>query len=68
MKLYFEDSNQKRKVIARPKTEEGAMEHIRAFCEERGFKIHYIRTWVDTDGGKVYDVGSWSEFFILFDK
>lgn len=68
MKLYFEDSNLKRRLIAEPETEEGAMEFIHAFCEERNFEIYYIRSWRDMDGLKVYDVGSWSEFFLLDDR
>ncbi len=41
-----------------------AMRFIRGFCDERGFKIHYIRTW-NRDGETVFDVGSHTEFFIL---
>ena len=68
MKLYFENSKQERIIIAEPETEEGAIEFIHVFCEERNFKIYYMRTWREMDGLKVYDVGSWSEFFLLDDK
>ena len=69
MKLYFENSRGEKRVIAEPKTEEAAMEVIRAFCEERNFKIYYVRTWFTPDGLKKFDVGSWSEFFYLsYDK
>ena len=68
MKLYFENSKGKRKIISRPKTEEDAFKAIRDFCEERKFKIHYIRTWENEEGLKVYDVGSWTEFFLLSSK
>lgn len=68
MKLYFKNSRGERRVIAEPKTEEGAFEFIRAFCEERKFEIYYIRTWRNPDGLKVYDVGSHTEFFYLDDK
>ena len=68
MKLYFENSNGQRRIIAEPKTEEDAFEFIHAFCEERSFRIYYTRTWRDNDGLKVYDVGSWDEFFLLDDK
>ena len=44
------------------------MEAIHAFCEERNFKIYYTRIWRDDNGLKVYDVGSWTEFFYLDDK
>lgn len=68
MKLYFENSRGERRPIAAPITEENAMEFIHAFCEERNFKIYYTRTWVNSKGEKVYDVGSWSEFFYLVDE
>lgn len=65
MKLYFKNSNGERKIIAKPKTEEDAVKIINKFCESRHFKIYYMRTWVDGDGLKVFDVGSWTEFFLL---
>ena len=68
MKLYFENSKGKRRVIAEPQTEENAYEIIHAFCEERDFAIYYVRTWRDSDGLKWYDVGSHTEFFILDDR
>lgn len=68
MELYFKGSNGHKRVIGEPETEKDAHDMIRKFCEERNFTIHYIRTWVGEDGGKVFDVGSWSEFFILFDS
>lgn len=68
MKLYFENSRGKRRIIAEPKTEEDAFEFIHAFCEERDFRIYYTRTWRDEDGLKVFDVGSHTEFFYLDDK
>lgn len=68
MKLYFENSYGKRRVIAAPRTEEEAYEIIHAFCEERNFRIYYVRTWVNSEGAKVYDVGSHTEFFYLFNE
>ena len=68
MKLYFKNSQGKRRLIAQPQTEEGAFEVIRAFCEERNFKIYYIRTWRTPEGLKEYDVGSHTEFFYLDDS
>ena len=44
------------------------MREIHKFCNDRNFKIYYTRSWRDDDGLKVYDVGSWSEFFYLDDK
>ena len=68
MKLYFENSKGERKLIAEPTTEEEANKEIHKFCEERNFKIYYIRTWRDSNSLKVFDVGSWSEFFLLEDN
>lgn len=68
MKLYFKNSRGERRPIAAPTTEENALEVIHAFCEERDFKIYYTRTWVNSEGEKVYDVGSWSEFFYLVNE
>ena len=65
MKLYFENSRQERRVIAEPKTEQEAMQEINKFCEERNFKIYYVRKWVDGEGLITYDVGSHFEFFLL---
>ena len=68
MKLYFENSKGERRIIAEPSTEEQAIETIYDFCEERNFKVYYIRSWRNNDGLKVYDAGSWTEFFYLDDK
>lgn len=68
MKLYFENSYGEIRIIAEPQTEEGAWETIHTFCEERNFRIHYVREWRDSNGLKWYDVGSHTEFFILDDR
>ena len=65
MKLYFQNSRGEKRVIAEPKTHEEVTKEINKFCDDRNFKIHYIRTWVNGEGLKVFDVGSWSEFFLL---
>ena len=68
MILYFENSRGERRVIAEPKTEQEAMIEIHKFCNDRNFKIYYTRSWRNEEGLKVYDCGSWSEFFYLDDK
>ena len=67
MKLYFENSNGVRRLIAEPKTRDDALEYIHVFCEERNFRIYYIRAWRNPDGAEEYDVGSHTEFFYLYD-
>lgn len=64
MKLIFSNSEGKERVIANPKNEEEALEFIYAFCEERNFRIYYIRSWM-RDNRTKYDVGSHTEFFYL---
>ena len=64
MKLIFSNSEGKERVIANPKNEEEALEFIHTFCEERNFRIYYIRSWM-SGNRKKYDVGSHTEFFYL---
>ena len=68
MKLYFENSRGEKRVISKPKTEEEAMKEIYKFCEDKNFKVYYVRTWRTPDGLKEYDVGSHTEFFYLDDR
>ena len=67
MKLYFENKYGQRRIIAEPETKDRAWEEIHNFCAERNFHIYYVRTWKIPDGAEVYDVGSWSERFLLED-
>lgn len=64
MKLYFENSRGERRLIAKPQTQEDVQKVIHEFCENRHFKIYYIRSWMTPKGEKYYDVGSHTEFFI----
>lgn len=68
MKLYFENSRSERRIIAEPQTLDDAWNEIKKFCDERNFKIYYVRTWTEHSGLMIYDVGSHTEFFILDDK
>ena len=67
MILYFENSNRERRVIANPENEQEAINEINKFCEERNFKVYYIRSWRNKDGLKIFDCGSYTEFFLLDD-
>ena len=64
MKLYFENSYRERRLIGEPKTSDESWKMISDFCQERDFKIYYVRQWMTPNGEKTYDVGSHSEFFI----
>lgn len=64
MKLIFENSYGKERVIAEVHSEEEVRREINKFCKERNFKIYYMRTWMES-GRKKYDVGSHTEFFYV---
>ena len=63
-RLYFEDSYAQRRLIGEPKNSDESWDMIMAFCNERNFKIPYVRTWTTPDGEKYYDVSSHTEFFV----
>lgn len=67
--LEFENSLGKRREIARFESEpsvaeEHAMEYIHVFCEDRDFRIYYVRI-TRHEGYTWFDVGSHTEFFYL---
>ena len=64
MKLYFENSYGKERLIAEVATEEEAFKEINKFLDEHNYKSYYTRTYV-VNGVKHFDVGSWSEQFLL---
>ena len=65
MKLYFQNSGGEERLIAEPKTKEDASNHITQFLEEHNYKSYYTMGSIYEDK-IVFDVGSWSEFFILY--
>ena len=65
MKLYFENSFGKKKLLGQYETERDAVRDIIRFCEDHNFTVHYIRT-TEAEEYKWYDVGSHSEFFYLY--
>ena len=67
MKLYFENSYRERRLIGEPKDSNESWKIMNDFCEERNFKVYYIRSWRTSNGEKHYDVGSHTEFFIEVD-
>ena len=64
MKLIFENSKHKKRVIATPSNIEEVYKEINKFLNEHNFKCYYIRTW-KSNGRLVFDVGSHTEFFYL---
>lgn len=66
MKLLFQASNGNERLVAEVTSENEAMKKINDFCEERDYKIPYVRSWGSLDDeGITYDVGSHTEFFYL---
>lgn len=64
MVLFFENSYGEQRKIGEPANEKEACDMIQSFCEERNFPIPYWRGWVQ-NGEIHYDVGSYTEFFVL---
>lgn len=65
MKLVFQNASGIERTIADVKDQDEAMIKIKKFCYERDFNIPYTRVWEES-GVKVFDVGSWSDFFKLY--
>lgn len=66
-KVYFENRFEERIFLAEVEDEEMIYQTIKQDISERAqpsFEWHYTRTWTRDNGEKVYDVGSWCEFYI----
>jgi len=64
MTLYFQNSNEQRRIIGRPENREEAYRIIREFLNDHRYKSYYMREWIDEKGETWVDVGSHTEFFI----
>ena len=68
MKLYFEDSEGKRKFLNQVSDIKEANKIIYQLLKEYNFTSYYTRTWYENKKKEIYfDVGSWSEFFVITD-
>lgn len=65
MVLYFENSQGLRREIGRPQSTEEIFQLIEDFLEANNYKSYYTRIWKNEKDEFYYDVGSWSEFFVL---
>ena len=61
--LIIDAKDIKKKIFAQYKSL--TIDEIYNFCNDRNFKIYYVRSWELPEGFVKYDVGSWSEFFYL---
>lgn len=65
MILTFENSRGIEREIGQPNTEKEAMQIINKFLDDRNYKSYYTNI-NKYDDRLVYDVGSHTEFFILY--
>ena len=68
MNLYFQNSQGKLRLIAQPGTDKECNAAINKFLNKHNFKSYYTRCWIDKEGNKWFDVGSYTEFFICTEK
>ena len=67
MILNFQNSEGIEREIGRPNNENEAMDIINQFLDERKYKPYYTRANFSDDGRSItYDVGSHTEFFVLY--
>lgn len=62
--LYFKRSNGTYLLIQEAIDEDKALTIISNFLNRHNYTSYYTRYWRE-DGKTIYDVGSWSEFFVL---
>lgn len=66
MLLTFVNSDGKERKLGVFSSTADAEDSIRDFLENHNFKYHYFKLSIFPNK-TVYDVGSWSEFFILYE-
>lgn len=64
MKLIFQDSQKKERIIAEPTTKEEAINEINRFLDDHNFKSYYTRVY-EENGRLKLDVGAHFEFFYI---
>ena len=64
MKLFFQNSRGKERVIAETSNREEVNKEIDKFLDAHNFKSYYTRVW-EENGRLIFDVGSHTEFFLL---
>ena len=66
-KVYFENRFEERIFLAEAENEEMIYQTIKQDISTRAqpsFQWNYTRSWTRDNGEKVYDCGSWCEFYI----
>lgn len=67
MILYFKSSNGKRRELGEYSNRVDVFDAINKFLDDHNFKSYYTRIWRQEDE-VWFDVGSYTEFFVLIDK
>ena len=62
--FYFQASNKERRPLAQCDSLSDCFCVMQQFMKERNYKSYYTRMWVNSSIEMVFDVGSWTEFFI----
>ena len=62
--LYFQRSNGKYLLIKENVLEKEVLEEISNFLKRHNYTSYYTRFWHKGEQ-TIYDVGSWSEYFVL---
>ena len=65
-KLYFERSNRHLLPLGEVTDLSAAYALINEFIEKHNYKSYYTRMWTEESGVTYFDVGSHSEFFIMY--
>ena len=68
MYLYFLNANHNYRLLndqIKDIDDKQIAKTIQQFLKDHNYKSYYTRSWENGEGDMVYDVGSWSEFFIL---
>ena len=65
-KLYFERSNRHLLPLGEVTDLSAAYARIYEFVKEHNYKTYYTRMWTEESGITYFDVGSHSEFFIMY--
>jgi hypothetical protein len=60
--LYFQRSNGEHRLLATDIIEDEVYKEMQKFMDEHNFHSYYARSW-EKNGVKIYDVGSWTEFY-----
>jgi len=65
MKLFFQRSNGEEYFLREVDSVESASDAIVKFLADKNYKSYY-KIWTELEDKYVVDVGSWSEFLILY--